>query len=144
MMEKQVLDETQNDHTQITAADEANSFAEYAAVKAVLEIYLDAARLGDGALSRTAFYDHAHVVGSIAGQTYEMDADTFAGAVTEGGAATNIQHHIAWINISGPAAAARIEIQDWSGMRYTDFFVLYKKDGTWKISSKVFDSHTKN
>ncbi len=137
-------DGIQTDLTQITAADEAHSFAEYAAIKAAIKIYLDAAKLGDGALSRSAFYDHAYVVGSIAGETFEMDADTFGGAVTEGGASENIQHHIAWINISGPAAAARVEILDWSGMRYTDFFVLYEKDGTWKISSKVFDSHAKN
>ena len=137
-------DGTRTDMSQITAADEVRSFDEYAAIKAALGIYLDAAKLGDGALSRSAFYDHAYVVGSIAGEAFEMDADTFGGAVTDGGASENIQHHIAWINISGPAAAARVEILDWSGMRYTDFFVLYKKDGAWKISSKVFDSHAKN
>lgn len=130
--------------TQITAADEVSSFEEYKAIEAAIKVYTDAAKTGDGALSRTTFYDHAYVVGAIEGTNFEMDADTFAGAVTEGGPAANVQHHVAWINISGPAAAARVEFLDWNGMRYTDFFVLYKKDGIWKISSKVFDSHSKN
>ena len=130
--------------TQINSADEAHSFAEYKAIQAALKPYIDAAETGDGALSRGVFLDHAHVVGSIDGTYYDMDADTFAGAVTEGGPAPDVQSHIAWVNISGPAAAARVEFQNWGGMRYTDFFVLYKKDGVWKISGKVFDSHAKN
>lgn len=137
-------DRAQTNLSQVTASDEVHSFGEYKAIEAAIKIYTDAAETGDGTLSRKAFYDHAYVVGSIDGTTFEMDADTFAGAVTEGGPATNIQHRIVWINISGPAAAARVEILDWNGMRYTDFFVLYKQDGTWKISSKVFDSHAKN
>ncbi|MEO9824643.1 MAG: nuclear transport factor 2 family protein [Paracoccaceae bacterium] len=130
--------------TQITAADEAQSFAEYKAIEAALKPYIDAAKTGDGALSRSAFLDHAHVVGSVEGVFYDMDADTFASAVAEGGPAPDVQRHIAWINVSGPAAAARVEFLNWGGMRYTDFFVLYKRDGVWKISSKVYDSHAKN
>ena len=137
-------DGTQTNVTQVSAADEVHSFNEYKAIEAAIKIYTDSAETGDGVLSRKAFYDHAYIVGSIEGTTFEMDADTFAGAVTDGGAAANIEHRIVWINVSGPAAAARVEFLDWNGMRYTDFFVLYKKDGTWKISSKVFDSHAKN
>ena len=130
--------------TQINEADESHSFAEYKAIEAALKPYIDAAKSGDGALSRSAFLDHAHIVGSIEGTYYDMNADTFGGAVSEGGPAPDVQSHIAWINVSGPAAAARVEFLNWGGMRYTDFFVLYKKDGVWKISSKVYDSHTKN
>lgn len=128
----------------ISAADEAHSFAEYQAITNALQPYINAARLGDGPLSRTAFLDHAHIVGSVDGTFYDMDADTFAGAVTEQGAAPDVQHHIAWINVSGPAAAARVEFIHWGENRFTDFFVLYKKDGEWKISGKVYDSHSKN
>lgn len=137
-------DGTQNTLTTLTAADEVKSFAEYDAIKAALQIYIDSAKSGDGALSRSAFMDHAHIVGSIGGTYYDMDADTFGGAVTDTGPAPDVKSHIAWINVSGPAAAARVEFLNWAGMRYTDFFVLYKKDDVWKISSKVYDSHAKN
>ena len=127
-----------------TAADDANSFTELKAVEKALQPYIDAAKTGDGELTRTAFFDHAHIVGSIGGEFYNMDADAFKDAVSHGGPSPEVEHHIAWIDISGPAAAAKVEFINWSGVRFTDFFVLYKNDGEWKISGKVYDSHSNN
>ena len=127
-----------------TATDEAQSFAEYKAVEAALQPYIESAKTGDGALCRTTFYDHAHIVGSVHGTFYDLDADTFQGVVSETGASSDVQAHIAWIDISGPAAAAKGEFINWAGFRYTDFFVLYKQDGQWKISGKVYDSQAQN
>lgn len=123
---------------------ELQSFNDYKDVEKALEPYIKSAKSGDGKLSRSAFYDHAHIIGSVDGQVYNMTADEFGGAVNEGGPSKNVQFHIAWIDISGPAAAAKIEFYDWNGFRFTDFFVLFKKDGEWKISGKVYDSHNKN
>ena len=36
---------------------------------------------------------------------------------------------------------ARLEAVNWRGTRYTDFFVLLKRDGEWRIASKVFFAH---
>ena len=123
---------------------ELQSFTEYKDVEKALEPYIKSAKSGDGKLSRSAFYGHAHVVGSIEGQVYNMTADEFGGAVSEGGPSENVKSHIAWIDISGPAAAAKVEFYDWGGLRFTDFFVLYKEDGKWLISGKVYDSHSNN
>jgi len=139
-----MLDETNQNISPVTEADEAHSFAEYEAIKNALKPYIDGAKAGDGSLSVDTFLDHAHVVGSLGGTYYEMDRDTFTGVVTAGGAAPDLQYHIAWINVSGPAAAARVDFIHWGENRFTDFFVLFKKDGVWKISGKVFDSHSKN
>lgn len=124
--------------------EEASSFEEYKVIEEALQPYIVSARTGDGALTRTAFYDHAHIVGSVGGTVYNMDAETFAGAVAEGGPSENVRHYIAWINVSGPAAAARVEFIDWGGNRFTDFFVLYKEGDAWKISGKVYNSHANN
>ncbi|TMM58042.1 nuclear transport factor 2 family protein [Maribacter algarum] len=124
--------------------DEKHSFNEIKEVAKALEPYITAAKTGDGKLGRSAFFDHAHIVGSIGGTHYNMTADDFRGAVDQGGPSENVQSHIAWIDISGPAAAAKVEFIDWSGLRFTDFFVLYKNDGVWKISGKVYDSHSNN
>ncbi|WP_299440307.1 nuclear transport factor 2 family protein [uncultured Aquimarina sp.] len=123
---------------------ELQSFNDYKNVEKALEPYIKSAKSGDGKLSRSAFYNHAHIIGSIEGQVYNMTADEFGGAVSESGPSENVQSHIAWIDISGPAAAAKVEFYDWNGFRFTDFFVLFKKDGEWKISGKVYDSHNKN
>jgi len=127
-----------------TAADEVHSFAEYKSVEQALQPYIESAKPGDGQLIRTAFFDHAHIVGSIKGEFYNMDVETFKDAVAQGGPSSEVQHHIAWIDISGPAAAAKVEFINWGGNRFTDFFVLYKQDGKWKISGKVYDSHANN
>ncbi len=135
---------SQTEISKVTQADEAHNFATYKAVEKALQPYIDAAKTGDGALSRTAFFDHAHVLGSVGGTVYNMTADDFKDAVSEGGPAPEVQHHIAWIDISGPAAAAKVEFLNWGGLRFTDYFVLYLQDGEWKISGKVYDSHSNN
>jgi len=127
-----------------TQADEAQNFAAYKAVEKALQPYIEAAKTGDGALSRSAFYDHAHILGSIGGSVYNMTADDFKGAVDDTGPAPDVQHHIAWIDVTGPAAAAKVEFIHWGEFRFTDYFILYQKDGEWKISGKVYDSHSNN
>lgn len=139
-----MTNENKSQKSPVTVEDEKYSFAEYKAVEAALEPYISSATTGDGNVIRTAFYDHAHIVGSIDGTYYDMDADSFKDAVQAGGPSTNVQYHIAWIDISGPAAAAKVEFLDWGDNRFTDFFVLYKNDGQWKISGKVYDSHANN
>lgn len=123
---------------------EKQSFDEYKEVEKALQPYIESAKTGDGKLSRSAFYGHAHVVGSVDGTVYNVTADQFEGIVDEGGPSEDVKHHIAWIDISGLAAAAKVEFYDWGGFRFTDFFVLYKENGKWKISGKVYDSHSRN
>jgi len=127
-----------------TKNNDTQSFNEYKEIEKALQPYITSAKTGDGDLSRSAFYDHAHIVGSIDGGFSNMTADEFGKAVGSGGPSENVKYHIAWIDISGPAAAAKVEFIDWSGLRFTDFFVLYKNNGEWKISGKVYDSHSRN
>lgn len=127
-----------------TKLDERQSFEEYEAIAAALKPYIEAARTGDGKVSRGAFMDHARIVGSVKGEYYDPDADAFAEIVNQSGPSPAVKHRIVWVDVSGPAAAAKVEFLDWGGLRYTDFFVLYRKDGEWKISGKVYDSHTNN
>ncbi|MEO9469937.1 nuclear transport factor 2 family protein [Parasphingorhabdus sp.] len=127
-----------------TKTDEAHSFAEYKAVEAALQPYIQSATTGDGEVIRSAFYDHAHIVGSVGGVFYNADLDSFSKSIGGSGPSPEVKHHIAWIDISGPAAAAKVEFINWRGNRFTDFFILYKKDGEWKISGKVYDSHSNN
>lgn len=127
-----------------TKVNESQSFEEYKAVTEALQPYIKSAKSGDGKLNRTAFYDHAHIVGSVDGEYSNPNADDFSKGITEFGPAPDVRHHIAWIDISGPAAAAKVEFIHWNGFRFTDFFVLYKHDGQWKISGKVYDSHSNN
>lgn len=130
--------------TVTTDSTDIATFREYEAIKRTLHLYIDNASPGNGAAMRPAFFDHAHVVGSIEGTFYDMTADEFEEAVDAGGASPDLEYHVAWIDVSGNAAAAKLEFLNWGGHRFTDFFVLYKHEGEWKISGKVYDSHSRD
>jgi hypothetical protein len=38
-------------------------------------------------------------------------------------------------------AHARVEAENWTGLCFTDLFLLLKRDGAWKIQNKVFHLH---
>ena len=130
--------------TQLTKEDEAQSFDEYGAIKKAIQIYINGAIAGDGALIRSAFYDHAYIVGSVNGALETASLDTFEKNVNAIGAAKDLQHRIVSIDISGPAASVKAEFFNWAGFRFTDFFVLYKHNEQWKISGKTYNSHSNN
>ena len=43
--------------------------------------------------------------------------------------------------VVGTIAAVRVESDNWTGHRFSDFFTLLKVDGQWKIMNKVFHLH---
>ena len=121
--------------------EESVSFAAYEAVAATLQTYIESARSGDGARMRTAFLDDATVRGSYGGKPVDWTLQEFCDLIAKGGAAPGLEARIAAVEISGTAAMARLEAVNWRGTRYTDFFVLLKRDGEWRIASKVFFAH---
>lgn len=118
-----------------------DEFKEYRAIAAALEPYIQSAKSGDGTQARSAFYDHAPIVGSMGGSFAVMNVDDYKNAVNHGGSSPDFEHHIAWIDVSGDAAAVKLESDNWLGVRFTDFLILNKHNGEWKISGKVFNAH---
>ena len=43
--------------------------------------------------------------------------------------------------VVGTVATVRLELNNWTGSRFTDLFTLLKVDGEWKIMNKVFHLH---
>jgi hypothetical protein len=127
-----------------TAVDEAASFAEYQAIAAAIQPYIDGARTGDGEGMRKAFFDHARIVGTLDGKPINMTADEFCAFISQVGGSPEVKSYIRSIDFEGNAASARVEFENWGGVRYTDFFVLFKENGTWKISGKVYSSHSRS
>ena len=74
--------------------------------------------------------------------------DLFAGPIQKlfdwndkNGPATELETKIASIDIVGTIATVRLESDNWTGHKFTDFFTLLKVEGTWKIMNKVFYLH---
>ena len=61
---------------------EAQDFNEYKEVVKALQPYIESAKTGDGKVIRSAFYDHAHIVGSMEGTFLNYTADEFGAAVS--------------------------------------------------------------
>ena len=75
-------------------------------------------------------------------------ADLFAGPIQQlfdwndqNGAATGLKARIASIDLVDTVATVRLELDNWTGSRFTDLFTLLKVDGEWKIMNKVFHLH---
>ena len=112
------------------------------AIASALQHYIDGARSGRSSDMRPAFHEAATIFG------YE-GADLFAGPIQRlfdwndrNGPASGLEAKIVSIDVIGTVAAVRLELNNWTGTRYTDLFTLLKVDGQWKIMNKVFHVHT--
>jgi hypothetical protein len=115
---------------------------EHDAIARTVQQYVDGGKYGRGADMQAAFHPNATIFGYIG-------ADLFAGPIQklfdwndQNGPATELQSRIASIDIMGTIATVRLELDNWTGHRFTDMFTLLKVDGEWKIISKVFYLHS--
>jgi hypothetical protein len=115
--------------------------SEYDAIAKVVQHYIDGAKSGSGDDMKPAFHKDATIFG-YAG------ADLFAGPIQQlfawndgNGPATGLKARIASIDLIDTIATVRLELDNWTGHRYTDLFTLLKVDGAWKIMNKVFHLH---
>ncbi len=114
---------------------------EYDVIAAVVQHYIDGGKTGKGDM-KPAFHKDATIFG-YAGP------DLFAGPIQQlfawndqNGPATELETRIASIDVSGTVAPVRLELDNWTGSRFTDMFTLLKVDGEWKIMNKVFHLHS--
>ncbi len=115
--------------------------SEYDAIAKTVQHYIDGAKSGRGADMKPAFHKDATIFGYIG-------PDLFAGPIQqlfawndENGPATGLQAQIASIDLINTVATVRLELDNWTGHRFTDLFTLLKVDGEWKIMNKVFHLH---
>ncbi len=107
----------------------------------VVQHYIDGARSGKGDDMKPAFHEDATIFGYVG-------PDLFAGPIQilfawndDNGPATELEDRIASIDVTGTVATVRLELENWTGFRFTDLFTLLKVDGDWKIMNKVFHVH---
>jgi hypothetical protein len=115
---------------------------EYDMITQVIQRYIDGARSGKGEDMKPAFHNDATIFGYVG-------ADLFAGPIRqlftwndENGPATELKARVASIDLVGTVATVRLELDNWTGHRFTDLFTLLKVDGEWKIMNKVFHLHS--
>ena len=115
-----------------------------AAARKPLEAYLRGHATGDAAYIRQAFLPTAHVEGIRDGKLLSWTADEYI-AGFKGSPPADEGQRKRWIDsidISGNAAMARVTL-DYPAGTFTDYFVLLKVDGEWKIANKVWTRREK-
>ena len=117
--------------------------AEQAAVRKPLEAYLQGHATGDGAHMRRAFLPSAHVEGIRDGKLLSWTAEEYIAGFkgTPADDESRRRRRIDSIDVTGNAAMARVTLDYPSGI-FTDYFVLLKVGGEWKIANKVWTRNT--
>ena len=119
----------------------ARNVSDRDAITSVVEHYIAGARSGRGDDMKPAFHEDATIFGYIG-------TDLLAGPIQllfdwneENGPATELRARIASIDLVDTVATVRLELDDWTGHRFTDLFTLLRVEGEWKIMNKVFHLH---
>jgi ketosteroid isomerase-like protein len=114
---------------------------ETTAARQAVEAYFRAADSGNADAVRNVFHPDGRVEGMLGGKFVSWTADEFADRNFKGkppAYASTIRRKIEWLDRSGSSAIVRVTIETGPDNRYTDYFVLLKIEGRWKISRKVF------
>ncbi|RIY31872.1 hypothetical protein CKF54_05930 [Psittacicella hinzii] len=116
---------------------------DYQAIKAVLEQYIKGGKEAKSEFMKPAFNPNATMYssdenGALAGGNIEVLFEVIDTAFQPSAQAQSV---IAYIDISGTAASARVDTNDLSGFGFTDYFNLLKINGQWQIVSKIFHTH---
>ncbi len=110
-------------------------------ITTVMQAYIEGARTGKGAAMKPAFHDDATIFGYVGPDLFSGPIQGLYDWNDQNGPATGIQSRFTSIDVVGTVASVRLDTDDWTGHRFTDFFNLVKIDGQWKIVSKVFYLH---
>jgi hypothetical protein len=115
---------------------------EYNAIVDVLNQYSEGGAKADSKIMKPAFNEQATMYGvqdgKLVGGAIENLYDIIDTAFRPSPEATAA---IVRIDIVGTAASARVDTDNISGFRFTDFFNLLKVEGKWTVVSKIYHTH---
>ncbi len=134
------LSQTLN-HMSQTMIDSNNKPSDYDEIAKVVDLYLEGAKSGKGEEMRAAFHRDATIFGYVGSEFFAGPIQKLFRWNDENGPATALEARIANIDLADSVATVRLELDNWTGHRFTDLFTLLKVDGQWKIMNKVFHLH---
>jgi hypothetical protein len=115
---------------------------EYDAIARADQHYIKGAKSGKGDDMKTAFHEDATIFGYVGNDLFAGPIQQLFAWNDQNGPAPGLQARIASIDLIDTVATVRLELENWTGHRFTDLFTLLKVDGEWKIMNKVFHLHS--
>ncbi|OOG15013.1 nuclear transport factor 2 family protein [Pseudomonas sp. C9] len=109
-------------------------------ISVVVRNYVDGMVFADEVLLRHAFYPDCRIIGHYKGKLEWLSLNDFIGAIKDvGPAAKEVKPF--WetlsVDITGDAAVVKV-IDDYAGMRFTDYLSLLKINERWMIVNKLY------
>lgn len=115
---------------------------EHEAIIHVLQKYIDGARSGRGDEMRPAFHPGATIFGYMGDELVSGPIEHLFEWIDANEPAATLQAQFGHIDVEDTVATVRLELDDWTGYRFTDLFTLVKFEGEWKITNKIFHLHS--
>jgi hypothetical protein len=114
--------------------------ADEAGVRKAVEAYLQGHATGQGEHFRRGMHADMRFSGVREGKLFHRNLEEFAGGFPGKPAADEAKRkrRIVSIDVTGIAASAKVEL-DYPQVFFTDYFLLLKVDGEWKIMDKIAD-----
>lgn len=119
----------------------ATSTDDREAIARTIQTYVDGGKSGKSDVMKPAFHDGATIYGYIGPDLFGGPIQSLFDWNDGNGPAAELKSNVTNIDIQGTIATARVELDNWSGHKFTDMFTLLKTGGEWKIISKVFYLH---
>jgi hypothetical protein len=112
---------------------------EHAAVRVPIEQYFLGHARDDASPMRQAFLPTAHIESIREGVFTSWSLDVYCERFKGTPASDEAQRRrtIDWIDVAGNSACAKITLVH-GAITFTDYFVLLKVEGDWKIANKAF------
>ena len=113
--------------------------AEYTAVIATANQYVEGLRIGDAQGVAQAFHKEAVMYGFTNGELLGGPIKNLFDFVEKNGAAPQISTRLDVLAITPTTAVVRVDMEtDAIGADYNDYLTLIKMGGVWKVIAKVY------
>ena len=115
-----------------------------AGIRTTINNYFQGHATGDASYFRMAFLPTAHIEGNRQGKFTSWTLDEYCGLFNGKPAADEATRTrtIDLVDVSGDGSIAKATL-DHGAMVFTDYFVLLKVNGEWKIANKVYHGRKK-
>ena len=110
-------------------------------IERLMGTYVEGGRTGNVDTLRPIFHELATICGYVGPDLFAGPIEMFYDWHEDNGPAADLEAGDTKIDVEGSAASVCIELDNWTGHRFTDFFTLVRIDGQWQIMSKVFYLH---
>lgn len=113
-------------------------FADYAAVREVMEQYVESARQGKSAVMQKVFDENAIMYAQVDGKIAGGPIQNLFDGIDSRPPSPDVTAEITSIQIYETIANARVKSQNWGGASYSDMFLLIKDNRGWRIIAKIY------